>query len=126
MKRALQEHHNDCGLACVRTLTGKSFEEVRAVLGTRSYTQTAGLRRALKHFGFETAPRMVRFPKMVRAEELRDAGLPGDAILKTRTRENGTWHWVVWDGKQKCVHDPRDPPYKRSVFSSYLPVRKVR
>ena len=20
-------------------------------------------------------------------------------------------HWVVWDGAQRCVHDPRNPPY---------------
>ena len=36
--------------------------------------------------------------------------------------DNDCCHWVVWDGEQCCIHDPRDPPYPniRPWFYMYV------
>ena len=41
--------------------------------------------------------------------------------------ENDGCHWVVWDGEQCCIHDPREPPYPniRPWFYMYVVDRRV-
>ena len=36
--------------------------------------------------------------------------------------DNDCCHWVVWDGEQCCIHDPRNPPYPniRPWFYMYV------
>ena len=50
---------------------------------------------------------------------------PGkDAIVATH-RKDDEWHWVVWDGGQCRVLDPRKPPRKRVIRPwYYLRVRR--
>ena len=39
------------------------------------------------------------------------AGILGEG----QPADDDSWHWIVWDGKQCCIHDPRDPPRKRVI-----------
>lgn len=39
------------------------------------------------------------------------AGILGEG----KPADNDSWHWIVWDGERRCIHDPRVPPRKRVI-----------
>jgi ABC-type bacteriocin/lantibiotic exporter with double-glycine peptidase domain len=120
MERVKQKTGTDCGVACVAMVCGKDYDEVKAFIfphGGRSMrTNKDQLIAALKHFGRKSARNLqssgqINFTKIDWAF---------DAILKCNRQENGNWHWIAWDGKQKRMLDPKEPPYKRPRVHSYL------
>lgn len=113
IERIIQKGGKDCGVACVAMLiqryagcpAASSYDAAKAVMfGARRpyYTATSDLRRALRAFGVQIGHRRVPFLKI----NTQDMGLPFDAIISTKPRSNGVWHWLVWDAEAKTLHDP--------------------
>ncbi len=99
MKVVLQEETTGCGLACVATIVGKTYDEVRMVanrLGIFAedpllYSDTGYVRRLLWEYG-------VRVPETERPFASWEE-LPDRALLSVKYHlENGRpfWHWVVF------------------------------
>ncbi|MFA9460350.1 hypothetical protein [Thiohalorhabdus methylotrophus] len=106
MEVVIQEEETGCGLACVAMLAGESYEAVRrtaAGMGIRAtdealWSDTAYVRRLLRHYGIETRPGEAPFTGW--------AELPARALLATKLhydRGRPFWHWVVF------VREPEGP-----------------
>lgn len=124
-----QRGNSDCGVACVAMLiqryagcpASSSYDAARAVLfgmADRSDTGTRDLRRALAKFGIKTAGRTVEFKPI----STSNMGLEFDAIVSTKVKANGWWHWLVWDAKNKALLDPLEEPFKRPMVTHYLKI----
>ncbi|MER9740891.1 cysteine peptidase family C39 domain-containing protein [Mesorhizobium sp. M0187] len=122
-----QRGESDCGIACVAMLiqryagcpASSSYDAARAVLfgsAKGSDTGTRDLRRALAKFGIKTAGRTVGFKPI----SSTNMGLEFDAIVSTKVKADGWWHWLVWDGKNNVLLDPLEVPYKRPIVTHYL------
>ena len=105
MKTIKQKEENDCGVACVAMLTGKTYEEARADIypsGRSKLTKTKDLSKALVKLG--------RKPLSDRRQPFgsktpRD--LDTDALVFVEMDDgNDSKHWVVWDAKAKKLRDP--------------------
>jgi hypothetical protein len=120
MKRITQFDDDGCGVACVAMIAGVSYRRaLRAMYGDKPLikTVTGDLRRGLHALGIECGTRLVRSTTPRHYRNLRE-----DAVLKTRTRSDGDWHWIVWDAKRKLVIDPerKENRYVRPPITSYL------
>ncbi|CAN7473927.1 cysteine peptidase family C39 domain-containing protein [Mesorhizobium caraganae] len=129
MKIVKQRGDSDCGVACVAMIiqryagcpAGSSYDAARAVLfGMKngSDTGTGDLRRALAKFGIKTAGRTVEF----KPPSTTDMGLEFDAIVSTKVKMDGWWHWLVWDAKNEALLDPLEEPFKRPMVTHYLKI----
>ncbi|WP_352660945.1 cysteine peptidase family C39 domain-containing protein [Mesorhizobium australicum] len=119
MRLIKQQDENGCGVACVAMIACITYTLARQhMFGDRpgGYTSTGDLRRALAQLDIEAAPRLVRLKAQTPAD------LPFDAILKTNVKQDGEWHWVVWDSRRQLLLDPRVPPYRRYRHRSYLEI----
>ena len=125
MRRVSQLHPDGCGVACVAMIVGVSFNEARrCMFGHQEITttRTRDIRKALREFGIASS-RLVR--STPRTRYFRN--LEQDAILKTRSRSDNDWHWIVWDGKHKKLLDPeknKDDRYVRPPVTSFIAVRR--
>jgi ABC-type bacteriocin/lantibiotic exporter with double-glycine peptidase domain len=128
MKLILQQHANDCGVACIAMLIQRyagcpaksAYDAARAVMfGLRNcdYTTTRQLKNALLKLdvpvGRQTVP--------IKNKSQIDISLEFDAILKTEERKDATWHWMVWDAKNQKILDPLGRKNRRRI-SHYLRV----
>ena len=146
MERVQQLDGTGCGLACVATLTGESYETVKQQAmrlplyngfgQQRSYwTDSPDLRKLLNVYSLKLG-RVVRFneKRLDQRMGLKDFAKHmtwlangRNAIVATHRRnpdgilgrgeptDNDSWHWIIWDGGQRCIHDPRDPPRTRDI-----------
>ncbi|TPK80389.1 hypothetical protein FJ527_01025 [Mesorhizobium sp. B2-4-18] len=120
MRLVKQSDENGCGVACVAMIADITYSQARKqMFGDRrgGYTNTGDLRRALAQLGIQTGPRLVRLKK-----NQTPAELPFDAILKTNVKQDGEWHWVIWDSGRQKVLDSRVPPYRKYRHRSYLEI----
>jgi len=120
MRRVQQLDDDGCGLACVAMVTGKTYPSIR-----RDYpdgvdgTHLRHLRRLLRKHRAGCGDRMI--PLRTR----QPSDLPFDAIIKINPRQDGKeWHWVIWDHRRRRILDPKNPPYKRLRYVSYVRVRQ--
>ena len=104
-------------------LAGRSYVEVRRRMfpkGRVEATRAPDLRKHLKLYGcLVDARRLKPLPKHKRYTKLSC-----DAILKVWPRNDGSWHWVVWDSSKRRVLDPAEPPFVNYRVKGYLPVRR--
>jgi hypothetical protein len=110
--RIPQRGTNDCGVACVAMLAGKTYERAYQVLypsGRPRRTNGPELITAL--IKLKARPHTARFQLLGRR---RYQSLPSKALLKVNcvgtTDISGGWHWAVWTGER--VIDPETPPRK--------------
>ena len=112
IRPVIQEDTTGCGLACIATLAGKRYQQVKQVAGqlginvqdTQLWSDTKYVRRLLTHFGISASPYTNPFKSW--------DTLPTHALLaiKWHKSHNGaSWHWVVfWRGsKGPVVLDPK-------------------
>lgn len=93
------EVEGDCGIACVAMVTGNSYsdsmEKFKHIERPKEfYTRHKDLMQAIDEFGFKA--RQKRF------KSFRD--IDGIAIVAVNEKQDGCWHWVVYNGEA-------DPPY---------------
>ena len=139
MERVQQLDRTGCGLACVATLTGESYETVKQQAmrlplyngfgQQRNYrTDSPDLRKLVDVYSLQLG-RVVWFNAQVFdqrmslkdfAKHMTRLAKGRNAIVATHYQNNGNWHWIVWDGEKCCIHDPRDPPYKTVRPSFYM------
>lgn len=77
-----------CGQCCVAMITGKALDEVIKVFGHSHATRTKELHKVLKHFGYTSNSKLIRFTNF--------SGLPDLGIVKITydwRKHNG--HWAV-------------------------------
>lgn len=122
MRRIIQLDADGCGVACVAMIAGVSYQgALRTMYGEKPVikTLTSDLRRGLRSLGVECASELIRSSKQRHYRNLRQ-----DAILKTRTRADRDWHWIVWDSKRQILLDPEPKGYRyvRPPITSYLVV----
>ena len=123
MKPVIQKDQTGCGLACVATVSGVSYQEVKKVaaqLGievqdSRLWSDTKYVRTLLKHFSIATSPHTQLFRSW-------DA-LPPLALLAIKwhtIKGRAFWHWVVfWRGsKGPVVLDPQ-PSLRRNIRTDF-------
>ena len=137
MERVEQPNATACGIACVAMLVGKSYDTVLKKakklnlydgFGRRRNYRTCArhLRQLGRAYGLRLG-RKVKFDRRIRHKRVKLADFssymkgkkPGrHAIVATHRKDDG-WHWVVWDGEQCCVLDPRKSPRKRIICPWY-------
>ena len=122
VRRIIQKDEMGCGVACVAMLSGRTYAEVRRRMfgdGEVAGTKAPFLREHLERLGCR-----VDALRLKPLKKLRYSDLEYDAILKVWPRQDGNWHWVVWDSCRRRVLDPEEPPYVRIRATHYLPVRR--
>lgn len=100
-------------------LLGITYAEAKTICShsPSGRTRPHELRAALRRYGVRTADGLEPISKSA----LRS--LPGIALLQTNyDPDSGHWHWVVWDGIDGLILDPRPVPYKRLRVSAYLAI----
>lgn len=122
LRHVRQRNGTDCGIACIRILTGAGDSEVRSILGiaktSRSHrTQPEQVRMALNSLGF----------RMLRETHCDDWGkLPTRlhrGLLAVNYRESSnTWHWVVLDraDPDRPILDPKSAGRRAINRKSHL------
>ena len=129
MKRILQIDDCDCGVACVAMLLQRyancpsrsSYDAARAMMFGKTesgLTKTRDLKKALNACNILTADRLKRFKPIAP----KNMGLTFDAVLATKKLKDGSWHWMVWDAKNKMLLDPLEEPYTKPRVVSFLRV----
>ena len=137
MDRVEQPVTTACGLACVAMLAEKTYGAVKTKAMRLDLYDGFGNRR-----NFRTRPRhlrrlasayrlclgrKVKFDRAMRhnpmtledfARYMKDKEPGSHAIVATHKKED-EWHWVVWDGEQCCVLDPKKRPRKRIIRPWY-------
>ena len=114
LKPVLQRERTGCGIASVAALAGVSYPQARKAANAmgifaadeRLWSQTAHVRRLLRCFGLEGAPRLP-----FRSWE----ALPDRALLSIKwhvERGRPFWHWVVF---VRDAGGPRVLDSKRSL-----------
>lgn len=115
-----QREENDCGVACVATLTGATYDEARRIIypnGRSKLTKTADLHAALKKLGRKP---LTETRQPFHGKTLRD--LDTDALVFVEMANgNDSKHWVVWDAKAKKVRDPYHTKHRHRL-RGYLAV----
>jgi Peptidase C39 family len=107
IRRVVQEDETDCGIACIATLTGRSYHYVARLIRRRvlrktngvAYTRHRDLQRALRLMGFRSLKVWFHTWRTVHSP----------AIVPTRrTLDRRYWHWVVLrgDGRARRLIDP--------------------
>lgn len=99
MKPVIQLEPTGCGIAAVAAIAGVSYQRAKSIanaLGifaedSRLWSETAYVRRLLKHMGYSTAPSERAFRSW---RSLPDVALL--AIKWHRERGRPFWHWVVF------------------------------
>src|SRR5581483_2037403 len=98
---------------------GKTYPSIRKDHPDGVYgTHLRDLRKLLRKHRAGCGERMI--PMRTRKPD----DLPFDAIIKINPRRGGKWHWVIWDHRRRRILDPKNPPYKRRKFISYVRVRQ--
>jgi hypothetical protein len=124
MRHVFQLDDDGCGVACLAMIAGVSYRKaLKCMFGDQKVvkTETKDLRRALHRFAIGCSSRLIRSTRQCHYRNLEQ-----DAILKTRTRSDGDWHWIVWDAKRKKFLDPEgeDDGYVRPPVSSFFLVKR--
>lgn len=154
MEQVQQLDGTGCGLACIATLTGESYQMVkqqalslplydgfgnRQGRGCSCWTSAQDLRTLLNVYGLQLGRVVWLNAQMLDqcmrlnefAEHMKRRANGRNAIVATHRRspagilgggeptDDDSWHWIVWDGEQCCIHDPRDPPRKRNIRPSF-------
>lgn len=110
-----------CGVACVAIVAGVDYwTACEAIFGAEPPddhgTETGDLRRGLSRLGVRSAPRLLALAGRPCSD------LATDAIVKVNLRQDGWWHWVVWDLHRQRIIDPMKRPYRRHRPISYLAI----
>ncbi len=99
MRPVVQLERTGCGIASVAAIAGVSYPRAKSIadsLGIRArdstlWSDTAHVRRLLRHFGYSVTPRVLPFRSW--------NALPDLALLATKwhmERGRPHWHWVVF------------------------------
>lgn len=130
VKRILQLDGTGCGIACVASLAGRSYTEVkkegiaREILdkGGPYYTECRHLRQLLQAFGFKSwRGRYVS----------KWTSITGLAIVGINPRKSGNWHWVLYvptshggfvRDPRKAVKRARRTDFEKMRLHSYIPL----
>lgn len=112
MKPVIQLEPTGCGIASVAAIAGVSYPRAKSVANSlgisaddrRLWSETAHVRKLLRHFGLRTGTTEMPFHSWDR--------LPNLALLSIKWHlENGRpfWHWVVFvrENGRACVLDPK-------------------
>lgn len=98
------EVEGDCGIACVAMVTGNSYSDSMVKFShierpKEFYTRHKDLMQAIDEFGFKA--------KQKRFKKFRD--IDGVAIVAVNEKQDGCWHWVVYNGEAdpSYVFDPK-------------------
>lgn len=133
----MQQERTGCGIASVAAIAGLSYPAVKAIAGSlgirasdrRLWSQTAHVRRLLRHLGFKAGGRELVFRSW-------DA-LPDLALLAIKwhcEHETPYWHWVVFVRElgKACVLDSnrglssnRRTDFGRMKPKWYIPVART-
>lgn len=119
-------NENDCGVCCVAMLADVSFEDALRAFGNRNRdgsTKPSHIHDAFNRLGFSMSGKCGRGITLDRSYF---AGINENVLLRVE-RSGRNWHWAVWNGEEKCVHDPlygvrRNFP---AHVSGYYRVRQV-
>ena len=120
MRQVYQRRRNDCGVACVAMLTGKTYQQAEMAIfpdPDPGYAEKRDVVAALRLLGRRPVSEFTSaFGRAPRSFRLRF-----DALVKCNYRAGtGAWHWVVWDARRQRFRDPLRQPYKRLRVHSYL------
>jgi len=112
MKPVVQLERTGCGIASVAAIAGLSYPKTKSIANSMGihaedqtlWSDTAHVRRLLRHFGFAASPRELPFRSWTT--------LPDLALLSIKWhREQGRayWHWVVFvrEGCEATVLDSK-------------------
>jgi len=112
LRAVIQKDRTGCGIASVAALAGVSYMEAKnaakklgiTIDDPRLWSDTRAVRRLLKHFAIQTAPREKPFRSWRQ--------LPALSLLAIKWhREKGKpyWHWVVFvrHGEKSAVLDSK-------------------
>lgn len=129
MKRVAQRSRYDCGAACVAMVAGVPYKKAHQLLygdDGIDLTETRDLVLALEKSGIKLSKKRTPFrdangDRLASISE-KQVDLNFDAILATKPRQTGIWHWVVWDSSSRRILDPKSTPPKRWRYSHYLRV----
>jgi hypothetical protein len=120
MRRVSQLDKDGCGIACVAMIAGVSYREAQNRMfpdGKVTTTMPDAIRKAMKLY-------KIACTKTQRGNYRR---LGQNAILRTRRRADGDWHWLVWDACRKDFIDPEkctDDRYIRPPVTSFIPIKR--
>ncbi|MDF0673970.1 MAG: hypothetical protein P0120_06465 [Nitrospira sp.] len=127
MKPVIQQERTGCGIASVAALSGVSYRAAKRVANrmgisaadSRLWSETAHVRRLLKHYRHHTSSRALPFVSW--------GALPNRALLAIkwhRLRGRAFWHWVVFvrDPDRAYVLDS-SPSLKRHVRTDFSRMR---
>ncbi len=112
MKPVVQLERTGCGIASVAAIAGLSYPKAKSIANSLGiytsdsalWSDTAHVRRLLRHLGFSVSPRELPFRSW--------NALPDLALLSIKwhlERGRPYWHWVVFvreDGRA-CVLDSK-------------------
>jgi hypothetical protein len=128
MRPVVQLEPTGCGIASVAAIAGLGYRKARSVanaLGIRAdderlWSDTAHVRRLLRHFGFSARARPVPFRSWTE--------LPPLALLSIKwhvERGRPCWHWVVFvrENGRACVLDSKQGlrSHRRTDFGRMKP-----
>lgn len=112
MQPVIQLEQTGCGIASVAAIAGLSYPKTKSIANSLGifaqddnlWSETAHVRKLLKHLGIKTSPREIPF----RSWE----SLPNVALLSIKwhlERGRPYWHWVVFvrDNGQSFVLDSK-------------------
>jgi len=131
MRRIIQKDDCGCGAACIAMLAGITYNQAaKSLYGEEEvdYTKTSEIRITLQTYGLTLAKKRVPFLRGKTATGLHRAiqeskiELSFNAIVSTRPRRDGNWHWVVWDSKRQRILDPYYNNKMPKLYSHYLQV----
>ena len=112
MNPVVQLERTGCGIASVAAIAGVSYGRAKSIANSLGidardeslWSDTAHVRRLLRHFGFSASPRERPFRSW--------NTLPDLALLSIKwhlERGRPHWHWVVFvrQADRACVLDPK-------------------
>lgn len=99
MKRVTQRNENGCGVASVATILGISYPEATKLFGKFIHTinESGAAIQEIRDALRDTY-------KVGRQRSFNGTFPNQDAIFLIN--RYGVYHWVVWDVKEKVIHDP--------------------
>jgi len=126
MKPIKQKFSNDCGLACIATITGTDYKKIINTLNLlplpyakrrnqndKDYlTDFVDLCLLLNKFGYNASVKEIKSLKALRAK--KDLKMAILNVRSSQTYRTGVNHWVVYENTKKEIHDP-DPQVKHPV-----------
>lgn len=109
-----------CGQCCIAMVAGVPLAESVKVVGHKNCTGTKTLRRALSHFGVETAPKLQRVTPKTQFPKL--------AIVSCCWRRGRRpKHWMVYsEGRLLDPSADESGSPKPMIITSFLEIKHVR